>query len=257
MNDSLGDRMKRYQEVFDQKLLIKTPILIHLDGKAFHTFCRGLIKPFDQMLMDTMDYTANQLVAGIQGCKLAYVQSDEISLLLTDWENYETDQWFDGRVQKITSISAAIATFEFNKMWQFNAKSFGDEQNLYPIVDEAQAEAEKVRRKMKQGLFDSRAFNLPHHEVGNWFIWRQNDWRRNSVQMLARSHFSHKSLQNMKTSEMIEILKNVGASWESLSEREQNGATIYRGNGNKIVKDCSIKFKENREFIKERLEPEP
>ena len=116
--DSLGNRMKGYENISRSYLIRRIPVIIRLDGKAFHTFTRGLKKPFDEILMNTMWETAKYLCENIQGCKIAYTQSDEISLLLTDYENIDTSAWFDNNVQKMVSISASMATLAFNKCFE-------------------------------------------------------------------------------------------------------------------------------------------
>ena len=113
--DNLGNRMKGYKNISRNHLMRRTPVVIRLDGKAFHTFTRGMKKPFDNILMESMQETAKYLCENIQGCKIAYTQSDEISLLLVDYENLDTDAWFDNNIQKMVSISASMATLAFNK----------------------------------------------------------------------------------------------------------------------------------------------
>ena len=115
MKDSLGDRIKgHYENRFRHHLPRRSYTILRVDGKAFHTYTRGCERPFDFALMEDMDFTAKAMCEQIQGCKLAYVQSDEISLVLTDFDTLQTDAWFDGNIQKMVSISAAIATAEFN-----------------------------------------------------------------------------------------------------------------------------------------------
>ena len=117
--DTIGDRMKesyenRYRFYFPNRL----PIIIRIDGKAFHTYTRGLKRPFDKIFMTAMQNTTLDLVKNIGGCKLGYVQSDEISLLLTNDDTLQTQPWFDNNIQKIVSISASMATLYFNKHFQ-------------------------------------------------------------------------------------------------------------------------------------------
>lgn len=189
MKDNLGTRMKNFYESRSQTFLSRrTPVIIRIDGKAFHTFTKGMERPFDDILIQTMQQTAKVLCEQIQGCKLAYVQSDEISLLLTDWENLDTDAWFDYSIQKMTSVSASIATAAFNSWFpQF------DSENLH-------------FHKYGKALFDARVFSVPKEEVCNYFLWRQQDATRNSIQMVAQANFSHKELQGKNTNELQEIL---------------------------------------------------
>ena len=115
MRDNLGNRMKNYEHTSRTYLTRRLPVIIRLDGKAFHTFTKGLKKPFDEILIDAMWETAKYLCKSIQGCKIAYVQSDEISLLLTDYDTIESCAWFDNNIQKMVSISASMATLAFNR----------------------------------------------------------------------------------------------------------------------------------------------
>jgi len=117
---TLGDRMKTYYENRSQTYLTRyTPVIIRLDGCHFHTFAKGFCKPFDKLLAKTMQMTTKYLCENIQGVKFAYTQSDEISLLLIDYNkedlSIQTEAWFDYRVQKIVSVAASLATFAFNK----------------------------------------------------------------------------------------------------------------------------------------------
>lgn len=175
--------------------------ILRLDGRAFHTFTRGLAKPFDHRFIEAMSYTATGLCEQIQGTKFAYVQSDEISLLLTDFETPQTEAWFDGNIQKMCSIAASIGTVEFNRAWE------GD----------------------RLAHFDARVFTIPDEiEVENYFIWRQKDWARNSLQMLARANFSHKELHEKGQADMHEMLHTKGINWADCSEREKNGTLILK-----------------------------
>lgn len=118
MRDSLGDRMKRYENITRNYLTPRTPVIIRLDGKAFHSFTRGFERPFDMTLIKTMQQTMKYLCENIQGCVLGYTQSDEITLVLIDYKKLNSDSWFDYNIQKMTSISASMATFAFNKLLQ-------------------------------------------------------------------------------------------------------------------------------------------
>jgi tRNA(His) 5'-end guanylyltransferase len=172
-----------------------------LDGKAFHTFTRLCARPFDPELMETMDLTAKRLCEEIQGTAFAYVQSDEISLLLTDFKKLGTSAWFDGNIQKITSVSASIATSAFNETFpDGNAQS---------------------------ALFDSRVFTIPDPiEVENYFIWRQQDAVRNSVQMVAQSLYSHKELHKKGSNELQEMIFQKGKNWNDYTSREKRGGFV-------------------------------
>jgi len=157
---------------------------------------RGCIKPFDDEIIECMKNTALTLLIEIQGAKCAYVQSDEINILITDFDKLSTDAWFDYNIQKMTSISAAIASTTFSSLYE------------------------------KTSWFDSRVFNIPKEEVINNFRWRYMDWVRNSIQMLAQSMFSHKELQKKNNSMMHEMCFQKGVNWNDLSPVYKNGTFI-------------------------------
>lgn len=183
MEDSLGSRMKDLYEIpYRLQLPKRTYTIIRLDGKAFHTLTRSCEKPYDTGFMNVMDDTTVALCECIQGVKFAYTQSDEISLLLTDFDNENTAAWFDNCGQKMASVSASIATAAFNKVWMPTGKH--------------------------HGLFDSRVFVIPDPiEVYNYFVWRQNDASRNGVQMLGQHYFSTKTLNGKSCEWIIDNLK--------------------------------------------------
>lgn len=211
---SIGDRMKNnYESRFQTHLVRRMPVILRLDGKAFHTFTRQMQckKPFDENFIASMVLTSLYLVNNIQGAKCVYTQSDEISILLTDYEIFETEAWFDNNIQKMVSISAAMATAYFN----FE----------YMLPKEIVVSVEKL----PFALFDSRAFNIPKEEVNNYFVWRQQDWIRNSVNMLAQHNFSHKSLQGLNVDDVKKMLvseKNI--IWENLPNYLKFGVFITR-----------------------------
>ena len=215
MKDSLGDRMKNNYEARSRSTLYRRmPVIIRLDGKAFHTLTSGCEKPFDKNFSEAMDQTMIKVMEEAQGSKIGYVQSDEISILLTDYDNFDTQAWFDNQIQKICSVSASIASVEFTE-------AFG-----------------------RRGYFDCRVFNIPREEVTNYFIWRQQDWMRNSVQMLARSHFSQKQLHNKNVPAMHEMLHEKGVNWANLEDRFKNGGVyIDRNIRNDVI------FKEQRDIV--------
>lgn len=201
MKDQLGDRMKEYYESRTKLLLPRrTYTLIRIDGKAFHTYTRGLERPFDKQLINDMDETAKYLCKNIQGSKFAFVQSDEISILLTDFDKLQTSAWFDGNIQKITSVSSSLATAKFNEL-----------------------------RPNKIALFDSRAFTIPSNvEVENYFIWRQQDTVRNSISSVAQSLYSSKELHGVNVSKMQELCFQKGVNWNDFDPKEKRGRLIVK-----------------------------
>lgn len=200
--DSLGDRMKEnYENRAKTYLVRRMPVIIRLDGKAFHSFTKGLKKPYDEIFHNTMNATMKYLCENIQGCKLGYTQSDEITLLLTDYDTITTDAWFDNNVQKICSISASMATMAFNKF----LNKFFNEIFVYG-KDESREYTDVLSNKIGNAMFDSRCFNIPEDEVTNCFIWRQQDATRNAIQMLGQCNFSHKELQNKSCNDIQDML---------------------------------------------------
>jgi len=153
-----------------------------------------------------MEFSASQLFREAQGCKLAYVQSDEASFLLTDWDELTTEAWFGNNLQKITSISAAVMTAAFNQVAQ-------------------------IRFYKESVSFDARSFQIPREEISNYFLWRAHDWKRNSIQMYARSVFSHKELHKKSTEDMLAMLEMKGLRWGDLTPQLKNGTWIYLDNG--------------------------
>lgn len=202
--NTLGDRMKGYEKASRVYLPGRMPMIIRCDGKAFHTFTRGMEKPWDLKMRNAMTAAGKALVEAIQGAKLAYIQSDEISVLVTDYDSLEFDPWYNKAVQKIVSVSAAIATQAFNGSMQ---ESDG-----------------------KQGaLFDARSFVLPKEDVCNYFVWRQQDAVRNSIQGLGQSKFSHKELHKKNIHDIQEMLHSAhGINWNNCEVWEKRGWTVIR-----------------------------
>lgn len=213
--DSLGDRMKNnYENRAKTYLTRRMPVIIRLDGKAFHTFTKGLKKPYDEIFHNTMNATMKYLCENIQGCKLGYTQSDEITLLLTDYDTLDTDAWFDNNVQKICSVSASMATMAFNKFFAEQEQGY-----FYKHIDFLNCDGDltedtdfdsdyyaKLSHKVGIAMFDSRCFNIPEDEVTNCFIWRQQDATRNAIQMLGQCNFSHKELQGKSCNDIQDML---------------------------------------------------
>jgi tRNA(His) guanylyltransferase len=188
-------RMKNNYESRNQTYLTRrTPVIMRIDGKAFHTYTKGLNKPFDKGLIEDMQQTAIYLCQNIQGAKCAYTQSDEISILITDYDTLTTDAWFDYNVQKMTSISASLATAKFNQLRlnriikEMDPENFTDGECIDYIL----------QNKIILANFDSRVFNIPKEEVANYFLARQEDAVSNSISMLAQSLYSHNELHKKK-----------------------------------------------------------
>lgn len=211
---NLGKRIKENYEHRNRYYLTKrVPVIIRLDGKAFHTYTRGLEKPFDTILIDAMVYGAYMTADAMQGFKCAYVQSDEVSILLTDYDTHETCPWFNYNKSKIESVAASKMTAYFNRAMS----------NYVPPTE-------------KLGFFDARAFNIPREEVVNYFLWRAKDWERNSVSMYCGSFYSHKEMHGQGKADQHEMLHKKGKNWATdLSPQVKNGTFIFNESN---VYDC-------------------
>ena len=238
VNDELGKRMKEYYENIPKtKLMRRAPVIIRIDGRAFHTFTRGFKKPFDDILIKSMQETMKYLCENIQGCVLGYTQSDEISLLLVDYKNLNSSAWFDYEIQKICSIAASMATMAFNKSFIKNAEEFMTDcaasyemEGLCGKGTEEYKLCEVYQKAIEKGaMFDARCFNIPKEEVTNYFYWRQLDAIRNSIQMVGQAHFPHNILQ-YKTCEDIKDMLYVKDEivWELLPTYKQRGSCCIK-----------------------------
>jgi len=206
MTDStaLGDRMKRHEATYRALLPRRTYTIIRVDGRAFHSYLRGAQRPFDEQFMADMDATAEALCKEITGTVFAYTQSDEISVLVTDFAAPGTEPWFGGVIAKQVSLAASIATAELN-----------------------------ARRPSQRALFDARVFTLSDPmEVANYFLWRQRDAVRNSISMAAQARFSHRELHQVNTGQMQELLHaRFGINWNEYSDGCKRGRTTVRKTG--------------------------
>lgn len=232
----LGKRMKTFYEQIPQaKLMRRVPVAIRIDGKAFHTFTRGFQKPFDEILIKTMQETTKYLCENIQGCVLGYTQSDEITLILIDYQKFTSSAWFDYEVQKLCSISASMATMAFNKFFMSNIDVFRFNSGINSYNDTEEHKRLKTYTKaMKAGaMFDARCFNIPKEEVANLIYWRQLDASRNSIQMVGQANFSHKELQNKSRNDIQDMLMTQkGINWNDLPAYQKRGSCCVR---NKIA----------------------
>ena len=243
--DSLGDRMKQYEGIPKISLMRRNPVIIRIDGKAFHTFTHGFRRPFDNILIESMQETMRYLCENIQGCKMGYCQSDEISLLITDYENINTAAWFDYQVQKMCSIAASMATLAFNRVFSKVFYKWGNENlpdwdvgGTNKPVDEKLIKLCNIYESAseKGAMFDARCFSIPKEEVCNYFIWRQQDATRNSIQMVAQANFSHKQLQNKSCDELQEMLwqeKNI--NWNDFETVKKRGSCCTKTGKHTII----------------------
>lgn len=246
MNDDLGKRMKEfYEQIPKTKLMRRTPVIIRIDGKAFHTFTKGFQRPFDEILIKTMQETTKYLCENIQGCVLGYTQSDEISLVLVDYQKLETSAWFDYNVQKMCSITASMTTMAFNKIFldnidlayyeEFNERGLDNmdyldnEEEYDKIFEELEKKYSTYYSKVNKAMFDARCFNIPKEEVTNCIYWRQLDATRNSIQMVGRANFSHRELQNKSCNDIQDMLfQQKGINWNDLPAYKKRGSCCIK-----------------------------
>lgn len=238
--DSLGDRMKRYERVTKTVMPWRLPVIVRIDGRAFHTYTKGCKRPFDDALIDAMDACATAVCEDAQGAALAYVQSDEISVLLHGYRALDSMPWFDNEVQKIVSVSAGLASA---MMTHRSIDIFGE---------------------MKLACFDARVFVLPEAEVCNYFLWRQQDATRNAIQMMASAHYSHRELHCKDTNAMQEMLFQKGVNFNNAPTRYKRGRCIVRETyqhkettrGRWVVDNEIPIFTQDRAYIEKHLSTE-
>lgn len=208
--ETLGDRMKKYETDSERNGCIdmRAPVIIRLDGCHFHTWVKKakLHKPFDRRMIDSMQTAALTLCNEIQTSVMAYVQSDEISLVLRNDQSEKSDAWFGNRLQKLCSISASICSVAFNNRM-----------------------AELTDGEAPLAYFDSRVMYMPSkEEVFNCILWRQRDCIRNSISGLAQAHFSPRELNKKNSDEKIKMLADKGVDWNAIATDEKFGAVVRR-----------------------------
>ena len=233
VHDDLGIRMKTFYESAPKiHLMHRCPVAIRIDGRAFHTFTKGFQKPFDEILMKSMQETMQYLCENIQGCVFGYTQSDEITLILVDYKNLTSTAWFDYDIQKVCSIAASMATMAFNNIFSKYVKKF----DLELAYNDNGVDTEENRKLLeiytkavnKGAMFDARCFNIPKEEVANLIYWRQLDAMRNSVQAIGQANFSHKELQGKSCANIKEMLREKGVDWDSLPLECQRGSCCVK-----------------------------
>lgn len=201
--DLLGDRMKHYENTFRYYLPNRLPVILRVDGKAFSKLTAQSVKPFDSKITSLINDTAIYLCKNIQGAKLAYIQSDEISILIYN-SDFKSEAWFGGNIQKINSVAASIASSYFS------------------------VNSEKAFDGIRIVQFDCRVCILPKDEISNYFYWRQSDASRNSIQSLARSLYSHKECTNKNCNQLKEMCSKKSVNWEDLSNDLKYGRCVIK-----------------------------
>lgn len=262
--DELGSRMKHnYEEPSRTRLTRRMPVTIRIDGKAFHTFTKGLKKPFDDILSNSMQKTMLELCKNIQGCVLGYTQSDEITLILIDYKTLASDAWFDYEVQKMCSISASMATNYFNKAFTKEVEKWSTQHDESLLRGDIQDNFEDIKYYVtlincrdKGAMFDARCFNIPKEEVTNLIYWRQLDAARNSVQMLGRAYFSHSQLENKSNSAIQDMLmETYHINWNDVPTKYKRGSCAVKDENEGWIIDNEIPIfvNENRNYIESRI----
>jgi tRNA(His) 5'-end guanylyltransferase len=248
----LAERMKGYEKRNRYYLQRRKPVILRLDMRAGHSFTKGFERPFDEVFIKSMQNTAKYLCENIQNCKLSYQQSDEITLLLVDYDKLNTDCFFDYRVDKLCSITASMATMAFNNIFSKYVKEFDLElaYNDNGIDTEENRKLWKIYKKAinKGAMFDARCFNIPKEEVTNLVYWRQLDASRNSIQMVGQANFSHKELQNKSCNDIQDMLMTQkGINWNDLPTYQKRGSCC-------VKREFWIDKNDGEEFSKEYSE---
>ena len=257
IHDRIGDRMKTYEATAQHYLVRRTPVIIRVDGKAFHSFTKHLQKPFDTIFQQAMQNTMKRMCENIQNCVIGYQQSDEITFCLVDYETLETDAWFSYRTDKLCSIAASMATMYFNQefrrlaereIWDYKTGMVPQSMEIQQRVHEYH---EVLRNCIQRGgMFDARCFNIPKEEVTNCFYWRQLDAMRNSVLSVGQANYSHRQLQGASCAVIKEMLKQDNKPWENLPIYLQRGtACIKDENGWYLDFEMPILKDEDRSYI--------
>ena len=229
----LDKRMKNYEAIPKTKLMRRTPVIIRIDGRAFHTFTQNLRKPFDTILMETMQETTKYLCENIPGCVLGYTQSDEISLVLIDYDTLDKSAWFDYEVQKMCSVVASMTTMKFNKIFSNKV----DDAWYALIFEEEENYIEALIEAVDMGAcFDTRVFNIPKEEVTNYIYWRQADASRNSVQMVGHANFTEEEMHKKSLSAIQDMLMTEkGINWNDFTVPQKRGTCTVKVPVDKII----------------------
>lgn len=218
-NTSLASRMKSYEAVITNRVLIpKLPVYARIDGRAFHTFCKVLNKPYDNDFVSVMQKTCQYLVEKTNAI-VAMTYSDEISLAWLE----PSKMPFETRLFKLESVLAAMATSAFTL--------FGLETKL----------ADRIKKLMPH--FDCRVCQMPNlDELANMFLWRQQDCIKNSITLVALSKFSHNQLQGKDSIDKVSMLAEIGLDYyNDISEDLKYGSYFRREIYIKTLTDEELK----------------
>ncbi len=219
---TLSDRMKKYEEPTDSCLVRRMPAIIRIDGKAFHTFTRGFSPEYDEIFRMMMEQTTLELCRNIQGARIGYSQSDEISILLVDYNKFNSEPFLNGRIQKIASVVASMTTSYFNQTLEtMLVKHVIDLGNFdIPCF---------LGTKTNKAMFDARVFNIPREDVTNYFVWRQQDAVRNSILSLGYKFFSHNELLDHSCDQIQEkLFSEKSINWNNYPVKLKRGLAVVR-----------------------------
>ena len=226
---NLEDKCLYYRGLSDYKLLPNSYVLVMLDGRSFsHMVKNKFLKPFDDNFIRMMNETAEYVCKNVQGCKFAFVQSDEISLVLTDFDTPTTDAFFSNRLCKMQSIIASLATAKFNQlMASYHFDKMWDEG--YPPDLSVDDICNKIE-ELPLYQFDCKCWNVPtYNDVFAWILYRQNDCIKNSKQQTAQTCIPHKELLGKNTDEQIALLKETkGIDWNLFPNDRKYGRFIWK-----------------------------
>lgn len=203
--ESLEDRQRRYEK--NERLVTGVPVRIRVDGKAFHTLTKKIKaeKPFDQDIIDSMVYAAKSVAENLEGFKIAYIQSDEATFIITDYDTIKTGAYFNYRLDKLVSIPASIMSVSFSKR------------------------ISSLKLQDIDAYFAAKADNIPEWDISNQLLWRAKDWERNSLSMFCRSFFSYKQLLSKNRNEQHEMLHSVGKNWATdITDQQRNGTFLIK-----------------------------
>lgn len=219
---TLSDRMKKYEEPTNLCLVRRMPAIIRIDGKAFHSFTKGFSPDYDEFFRRMMEQTTLELCKNIQGARIAYSQSDEISILLVDYNKFNSEPFLSGRIQKTASVVASMTTVYFNK-------TIATEMVKHIATLEDFDVSRFLDTKANKAIFDARVFNIPREDVTNYFIWRQQDAVRNSILNLGYQYFSHKELLNHSCDQIQEkLFSEKDINWNECLVKLKRGFVVVK-----------------------------
>lgn len=249
IKDDFGNRMKEYEKRNRYYLQKRIPVIIRCDMRAGHTFTKGFQRPFDEIFMTSMQQTMQYMCENIQNAKFGYCESDEITIVLVDYEDIRTAAWFDYRTDKLCSIAASMATMVFNKEFNKAVEEFDIEiGNFSKNIDQL----EVYYKALNNGaMFDARCFNVPKEEVTNFVYWRQLDATRNSIQMVGQANFSHRELQGKSCNQIQDMLhEQKGINWNDFPISQKRGSACIKKDGKWVIDlEMPILKGEDREYV--------